>query len=102
MWSGRQRAGRLVSHKFVNFDIQTCSDAELDTPHGDMGEAAGQDDCAAGQLNKRCGLNLQAVEPVRDDDAALVCPGSKSRGNPSATAKPNRPPIPDIPAISGH
>ena len=25
--SGRQRAGRLVSHQFVNFDIQTCSDA---------------------------------------------------------------------------
>lgn len=73
--SGRQRAGRLVSHQFVNFDIQTCSDAELDTPHGDMGEAAGQMIAPlAGQLNKRCGLNLQAVEPVRDDDAALVWP----------------------------
>ena len=32
---------RLVSHQFVNFDIQTCSDAELDPPHGDKGEAAG-------------------------------------------------------------
>ena len=40
--SGRQRAGRLVSHQFVNFDIQTCSNAELDTSHREMGEAADQ------------------------------------------------------------
>ena len=52
--SGRQRASRLVSHQFVNFDIQTCSDAELDTPHGDMGEAAGQMIASLpGQLGKR-------------------------------------------------